>query len=55
MAFQRKLRTWFTPCPCTSKYYDFGRIYKTLRVPPAMEAGVSCHAWNLEEIVGLAV
>ena len=35
-------------------HYNFGRIHKSLRVPPAMEAGVSDHAWSLEEIAGLA-
>lgn len=35
-------------------YYNFGRIHKTLRVTPAMEAGVSDHVWPLEEIAKLA-
>jgi hypothetical protein len=35
-------------------YYNFGRIHKTLRVTPAMEAGVSDHVWSLEEICQLA-
>jgi glycosyltransferase A (GT-A) superfamily protein (DUF2064 family) len=30
------------------------RIHKTLRVTPAMEAGISDHVWSLEEIAGLA-
>jgi IS1 family transposase len=34
-------------------YYNFGRIHKSLRVTPAMEAGISDHVWNLEEIAGL--
>ncbi len=34
-------------------YYNFARILKTLRVTPAMEAGVSGHVWSLEEIAGL--
>jgi hypothetical protein len=34
-------------------YYNFGRVHKTLRVTPAMEAGVSDHVWNQEELVGL--
>lgn len=34
-------------------YYNFGRIHKTLRVTPAMEAGVADHIWSLEEIAGL--
>lgn len=34
-------------------HYNFGRIHKTLRVTPAMEAGVSDHVWSLEEIAAL--
>lgn len=35
-------------------WYNFGRIHQTLRVTPAMEAGVSDHVWSVEEIVLLA-
>jgi hypothetical protein len=35
-------------------HYNFGRIRKSLRVKPAMEAGVSDHVWTLEEIAKLA-
>ena len=35
--------------------YNFARIHKTLRATPAMEVGVSDHAWSLEEIAKLAV
>ena len=34
-------------------YYNFGRIHQSLRVTPAMEAGLTDHVWSLEEIVGL--
>jgi IS1 family transposase/lambda repressor-like predicted transcriptional regulator len=34
-------------------YYNFGRIHKSLRVTPAMAAGVTEHVWTLEEIAGL--
>lgn len=34
-------------------YYNFARIHSTLRVTPAMQAGVTAHVWSLEEIVGL--
>jgi IS1 family transposase len=34
-------------------YYNFGRIHKTLRVTPAMQAGVSDHVWTMEEIAAL--
>jgi hypothetical protein len=35
-------------------YYNFGRIHKSLRVTPAMEAGIADHVWSLEEIATLA-
>jgi hypothetical protein len=34
-------------------YYNFCRIHKTLRVTPAMEAGITDHVWSLEEIINL--
>jgi hypothetical protein len=35
-------------------YYNFGRVHKTLRVTPAMEAGLADHVWSLEQIAALA-
>jgi len=35
-------------------HYNFGRIHKTLRVTPAMEAGVANHVWSLAEIAALS-
>jgi hypothetical protein len=34
-------------------YYNFARVHKTLRVTPAMEAGLSNHIWTMEEMVSL--
>lgn len=34
-------------------YYNFVRIHKTLRVTPAMEAGIADHVWSMEELIGL--
>lgn len=34
-------------------YYNFGRVHQTLRVTPAMEAGISDHVWSIEEICSL--
>jgi IS1 family transposase len=34
-------------------YYNFCRIHKTLRVTPAMEAGITNHVWEIEEILEL--
>ena len=35
-------------------FYNYGRIHQTLRVTPAMEAGLTDHVWTLEEIAALA-
>ena len=35
-------------------WYNFARIHQTLRVTPAMEAGISDHVWSAEEIERLA-
>jgi IS1 family transposase len=34
-------------------YYNFCRIHQTLRVTPAMEAGLSDHVWSIAELVAL--
>jgi IS1 family transposase len=34
-------------------FYNFCRVHQTLRVTPAMEAGLSDHVWTLAELVGL--
>jgi IS1 family transposase len=34
-------------------HYNFARVHKTLRVTPAMAAGIADHVWSVEEIVGL--
>jgi IS1 family transposase len=34
-------------------HYNFAKIHKTLRITPAMAAGIADHVWSIEEIVGL--
>lgn len=34
-------------------HYNFCRVHKTLRVTPAMEAGLTDHVWTLEELIAL--
>ena len=34
-------------------YYNFARIHQSLRVTPAMEAGIADHVWSLAEIIAL--
>lgn len=35
-------------------HYNFARVPKSLRITPAMQAGISDHVWSLEEIAMLA-
>ena len=32
-------------------YYNFCRTHKTLRITPAMAAGITDHIWSIEEIL----
>jgi IS1 family transposase len=34
-------------------WYNFARVHKTLRVTPAMEAGIADHVWSIAELVGI--
>jgi hypothetical protein len=34
-------------------HYNFCRIHKTLRITPAMQAGISGHVWSIEELVNI--
>lgn len=54
-AFSKKIENHMHAISLHYMYYNFGRIHQSLRVTPAMEAGVSDHVWSLEEIAGLAV
>lgn len=35
-------------------YYNFARIHQSLRVTPAMEAGITDYLWTMEDIARLA-
>lgn len=52
-AFSKKIENMEYAVALHFMYYNFGRAHKTLRVTPAMEAGISDHIWTLEEIAGL--
>ena len=53
-AFSKKVENHCAMVAIHFMYYNFGRIHKTLKVTPAMEAGLADHVWSLEEIVSLA-
>ena len=37
-------------CALHFAYYNFCRAHQTLRVTPAMDAGITDHVWSLEEM-----
>jgi IS1 family transposase len=52
-AFSKKIDNHFWAIALHYMHYNFCRVHKTLRVAPAMEAGVSNRVWEIEEIVAL--
>lgn len=52
-AFSKKVENHMYAVALHFMHYNFGRIHKSLRVTPAMEAGVSDHVWTMEEIAAL--
>lgn len=51
--FSKKVENHVAMVAIHFMHYNFGRIHETLRVTPAMAAGVADHVWSLEEIVRL--
>ena len=52
-AFSKKVENHAAAVALYFMYYNFARVHQTIRVTPAMEAGVTDHAWSIEEIVAL--
>jgi IS1 family transposase len=52
-AFSKKVENHAAAVALWFMYYNFCRVHQTLRVTPAMEAGISNHVWSVEELVGL--
>jgi hypothetical protein len=52
-AFSKKIENHAAAVAIWFMYYKFCRVHQTLRVTPAMEAGISNHVWNIEELCAL--
>lgn len=52
-AFSKKVENHAHAVALHFMHYNFCRIHQSLRVTPAMEAGVTDHVWTLEEVVAL--
>ena len=51
--FSKKLENHAAAVALHFMHYNFCRVHKTLRVTPAMEAGLTDHVWELQEIARL--
>jgi hypothetical protein len=52
-AFSKKIENDAAAVAIWFMHYNFCRVHQTLRVTPAMEAGISDHIWTIEELCGL--
>ena len=51
--FSKKLENHVHMIALYAVFYNFTKIHKTLRVTPAMEAGLTDHVWSMEDVVRL--
>ena len=52
-AFSKKIENHEAMIALHFMHYNFCRVHQSLRITPAMAAGLSDHVWELEELVGL--
>jgi hypothetical protein len=52
-AFSKKLENLEHAVALHYMHYNFCRIHQSLRVTPAMEAGVADYIWSIEEMIEL--
>jgi IS1 family transposase len=52
-AFSKKIENHAAAISLYFAFYNFCRVHQTLRVTPAMEAGIADHVWTVEELVAL--
>jgi hypothetical protein len=52
-AFSKKVENHCAAVALHFMHYNFCRIHQTLRITPAMAAGVTDHVWEIGEIVDL--
>lgn len=52
-AFSKKIENHMAAISLHYMHYNFARVHQSLRMTPAMAAGLSDHVWSLEEIIGL--
>ncbi len=53
-AFSKKWEKLYAMLALYFAWYNFVRVHQTLRVTPAMEAGIADHVWTIEEVLANA-
>jgi len=53
-AFSKKWENHWAALCCWFAFYNFCRVHKSLRVTPAMAAGIADHVWNVRELLEAA-
>jgi transposase-like protein/IS1 family transposase len=51
-AFSKKWENLRAAIALHFAYYNFARVHSSLRVTPAMEAGLTDHVWTIQELIG---
>ncbi len=54
-AFSKKVRNHECAIALHFMHYNFCRVHRSLRVTPAMEAGIADHVWEIGELVDLLI
>jgi hypothetical protein len=54
-AFSKNLSQLKAACALHFAWYNVTRTYRTLRVTPAMAAGISDHIWDVKDLIGQGV
>jgi|SRR5579872_2405311 len=52
-AFSKKIENHIASIAIHYMHYNFCRIHSSLRITPAMAAGISEHVWEMDELIGL--
>jgi hypothetical protein len=53
--FSKRLRNLEAAVALYVAYYNFCRVHETLRVTPAMQAGLADHVWTIAELLRAAL
>jgi len=52
-AFSKEIENHMHAFALFAMHYNFCKLHKTIHITPAMDAGISDHAWEIEELVAL--